>query len=154
MNIEAIQAIFNWMSTMKSSQTSSTTHMRLYLKRILVGFAVILLGLIVFLYLALPIGMGVYAVLPGRETVSGIPEGYKQVTLATDDGVKLKAWYLPPENGTAIILIHGAGASRESLRPYAEMLARQGYGVLALDLRGHGDSEGKINSIRRNMRSG
>ena len=57
---------------MKSNQTSSTTHMRLYLKRILVGFAVILPGLVVFLYMALPVGMGVYAVLPGRETVGGM----------------------------------------------------------------------------------
>jgi pimeloyl-ACP methyl ester carboxylesterase len=57
----------------------------------------------------------------------------------------LAGWYKQPINGTAIILIHGAGGSREGMRPYAEMLARHGYGVLALDLRGHGTSTGRTN---------
>ena len=36
-------------------------------------------------------------------------------------------------------------ASRQSLLPYTAMLARHGYGVLAVDLRGHGASGGKTN---------
>ena len=57
----------------------------------------------------------------------------------------LAGWYKPPLNGAVIILIHGAGGSREGMRPYAAMLARHGYGVLALDLRGHGASTGRTN---------
>ncbi len=33
------------------------------------------------------------------------------------------------------------------MRSYAQMLARRGYGILALDLRGHGASEGKTNRL-------
>lgn len=123
------------------------THKPFNLKRVLWGFGIVLLAAVGLLYLALPIGMGIYTVLPGREAVGGVPEGFEQVKLETDDGVSLAAWYRPPDNGAAIILIHGAGASRESLRPYAEMLAGQGYGVLALDLRGHGESKGKTNRL-------
>jgi predicted alpha/beta hydrolase len=38
----------------------------------------------------------------------------------------------------------GAG---ESIRPYAEMLSCHGYSVLAVDLRGHGGSEGRANRL-------
>src|SRR5690606_19488500 len=59
----------------------------------------------------------------------------------------LKGWYRAPANGAAILLLHGAGSSRESVRPYATFLVRHGYGVLALDLRGHGESAGKTNKL-------
>jgi pimeloyl-ACP methyl ester carboxylesterase len=42
-------------------------------------------------------------------------------------------------SGPALILIHGITESRESWRPLIEPLAEQ-YDVLAVDLRGHGDS--------------
>ncbi len=47
----------------------------------------------------------------------------------------------------AIILLHGAGGSREAMRPVADMLRRHGYGVLALDQRGHGSSGGATNRL-------
>ena len=122
-------------------------HKPLHFKRVLRGLLITLLLCATLLYLGLPVGMGIYAAHPGREAVGGMPEGFEEVTLMADDSVKLEAWYRPPENGAAIILIHGAGASRESVRPYAMMLARHGYGVLALDLRGHGRSEGKTNRL-------
>ncbi|HSD84574.1 MAG TPA: alpha/beta fold hydrolase [Anaerolineae bacterium] len=100
---------------------------------------------IIVLYIVLPIGVGVSVVLPYQETVGAPPAGFEAIALTTDDQVTLAAWYKPPINGAAIILIHGAGGSREGMRPYAEMLARHGYGVLALDLRGHGTSAGSIN---------
>ncbi len=96
-------------------------------------------------YLVLPVVFGIFAVLPAREPVGAPPEGFDEVTLTTDDGVVLQAWYAPPENGAAIILLHGAGSSRESVRSYAALLASHGYGVLAPDLRGHGESEGPTN---------
>jgi pimeloyl-ACP methyl ester carboxylesterase len=47
----------------------------------------------------------------------------------------------------AVILAHGAGGSREGMRGTARMLAAHGYGVLALDLRGHGESGGRTNRL-------
>jgi len=112
---------------------------------ILRWIAFLVVAVIVVLYIAIPIGFGVSVVLPYKETVGAPPVSFEAVTLTTDDQVMLAGWYKPPINGTAIILIHGAGGSREEMRAYADMLVRHGYGVLALDLRGHGASGGNTN---------
>ncbi len=108
----------------------------------------IILGVILALvYIGLPVGMGIVTILPARTESGGLPSGYQDVTIHTDDGVDLKAWYLPPENGVVIIILHGAGGSRANMLPYGEMLARHGYGALILDQRGHGESQGKTNRL-------
>jgi len=117
------------------------------LKRLLKWIGILLLAAVVILYLLLPAGMGIFVVLPIRAYVGHTPKGFEDVTLRADDGVELKAWYRPATNGRAIILMHGASGSRESVRSYAEMLARHGYGVLVVDLRGHGESKGKMNRL-------
>ena len=100
---------------------------------------------VVLLYIVLPVGIGVAATFPAKESVGPPPDGFEEIALKTDDGVTLAGWYTPPANGAAIVLLHGAGGSREAVRPYAALLARHGYGVLALDLRGHGQSGGWTN---------
>jgi fermentation-respiration switch protein FrsA (DUF1100 family) len=67
---------------------------------------------------------------------------YQDVAFAASDGVTLRGWYLPSENGAAVIVGHGIGTHR-ALGP-AEMLARHGYGVLAFDWRAHGMSDGDL----------
>ncbi len=49
----------------------------------------------------------------------------------------------------ATVLVHGSSASSTSLHPLAEGLARAGYAVYALDMRGHGESgpQGQISYI-------
>ncbi|MBI5564776.1 MAG: alpha/beta fold hydrolase [Chloroflexi bacterium] len=115
------------------------------LKRLLRWIILLLVAAIVVLYIALPIGLGAAAVAPLKSAVGAPPIGFQAITLNTEDGVSLAAWYAPPMNGAAIILIHGAGGSRETVRGYAEMLIRHGYGVLAIDLRGHGESASASN---------
>jgi pimeloyl-ACP methyl ester carboxylesterase len=110
-----------------------------------IGISILVLALI--LYLGLPAVMGIAAVLPTRAAVGQPPQGFEAVSLRAEDGVTLQAWYRPAANGRAIILLHGAGGSRASVRAYAEMLASHAYGVLAVDLRGHGESEGKTNRL-------
>jgi uncharacterized protein len=95
----------------------------------------------------LPFGVVVAAIVPGRETVGRPPAGFETIELRTADNLTLTAWYAPPTNGAAIILVHGAGGSREGLRSQTELLAQHGYGVLALDLRGHGLSTGPTNRL-------
>lgn len=114
----------------------------------ILGWIAIILGiLIVGLYILLPVGMGITAIIPGREAVGSPPMGFEPVEFETEDGISLSAWYTSPTNGAAILLLHGAGSSREQVRPYADMLARHGYGVLAVDLRGHGMSAGQTNRL-------
>ena len=110
-----------------------------------------IVGLLIFiifgLYIGLPVGMAVVATFPSHTTVGTTPDGFQPVTLTTDDNVTLAGWYAPPANRAVIILLHGAGASRDSMRSYAEMLVNHGYGVLTVDLRGHGQSGGKTNRL-------
>ncbi len=69
---------------------------------------------------------------------------YEDVTLTTHDGIHLYGWYIPSQNGAAVILLHGLGGNRlGSLEP-ARMLASQGYGVLLYDQRASGASEGDM----------
>jgi dienelactone hydrolase len=65
------------------------------------------------------------------------------VTLTTYDGHRLAAWYVPSRNGAAVIAFPG----RSQPVRHARMLARHGYGVLLLDRRGEGASEGDYNAF-------
>ena len=67
---------------------------------------------------------------------------YIDVTLTTSDGVELDAWYLPSANGAAIVLLGGCCSARDDQLDNATLLARHGYGVLMLDVRGRGGSGG------------
>jgi pimeloyl-ACP methyl ester carboxylesterase len=58
------------------------------------------------------------------------------------DGIELYGWYIPSQNGAAVILIHGYGGNRVDTLGVAAMLARHGYGTLLYDLRASGESEG------------
>jgi dienelactone hydrolase len=65
------------------------------------------------------------------------------VQIKTEDDQTLVASFYKPASGRApaVILVHDAGASRVQLEPFAERLSKQGFGVLTLDLRGHGASK-------------
>lgn len=67
---------------------------------------------------------------------------YETVAFNTADDLTLSAWYIPSQNGAAIIAVHGSHGNRTDTVGHAAMLARSGYGVLMLDLRGHGNSGG------------
>ena len=78
-------------------------------------------------------------VLPGESRAA------QRVTIRADDGVVLTAtWYEPPTRGPAVILVHMLHRSRRDFDALASRLASEGIGALALDLRGHGDSQGSI----------
>jgi uncharacterized protein len=62
----------------------------------------------------------------------------------------LAAWYVPPRNGVGVLLVHGSGGSRQRVADRAAMLARHGYGVLALDLPGNGESRGHSSGLGDN----
>lgn len=64
------------------------------------------------------------------------------ITLTTEDNWKLAAIYYPSENGKAVILLHDIERKKEDFSSFAAKLADSKYGVIALDLRGHGQSTG------------
>ena len=81
-----------------------------------------------------------------QESSLGIP--HEEVAIETEDGRELSAWYVPSRNRTAVLLSHGSGGSRERVAAHARMLARHGYGVLAIDNPGNGESDGPLERTR------
>ena len=69
---------------------------------------------------------------------------YEDVTFPTRDGLTLSGWYIPSQNGAAIIAAHARNGNRTGMIYHADFLARHGYGVLLFDLRGHGESQGEL----------
>ena len=73
--------------------------------------------------------------------------GARSVTFSAPDGVRLSGWYVPSRNRAAVILLHGSHGDRTSTEDYVRFLSRGGYGVLAFDARGHGQSGGHTNAL-------
>jgi pimeloyl-ACP methyl ester carboxylesterase len=67
---------------------------------------------------------------------------FESVTLTTDDGVELAGWYVAGTNRAGLVVLHGGGSSRSDVLDQAAALVRSGYGVVLIDARGHGASEG------------
>jgi uncharacterized protein len=103
-------------------------------------------ALLVVQFVLLTVPMAVYAThVPVEPFTASPPPGTTFVLVEAADGVDLAAWYTPATNGAAVVLRHGSGAgsSRASTATHAAVLASRGYGVLAMDARGHGESAGR-----------
>ena len=64
----------------------------------------------------------------------------QRVTFTTSDGVMITGDYWQSDSPRAILLLHMMPSDRSSWKPITEDLWRLGYKVLAIDLRGHGES--------------
>ena len=97
----------------------------------------------------IPLVVGVYTVHAPRLPIDDAAVGVKHenVRIPMSDGRKLSAWYIPSHNGAAVVAIHGSSGNRSRVVDHARMLARHGYGVLALDLPGNGESDGRSNGL-------
>lgn len=80
---------------------------------------------------------------PNKNVYGAPPRGVEELTLRTSDAVTLNAWYRAPTAGGPLILyFHGNGGNVTSLGPQIEAFVEAGAGVLAIDYRGFGNSEG------------
>jgi uncharacterized protein len=68
---------------------------------------------------------------------------YETVSFESSDGLSLNGWFVPSKNGATVIVYPG----KKGTQKHARMLTRHGYGVLVLDRRGEGDSEGDANAL-------
>lgn len=57
------------------------------------------------------------------------------------DGLKLAVDVSGPVDGQPVLLAHGGGQTKRAWRKTAEVLAEAGYRAIAVDLRGHGQSQ-------------
>jgi pimeloyl-ACP methyl ester carboxylesterase len=69
----------------------------------------------------------------------------EDVRIVSEDRLTLVGTYYAPRRSKQLapgaLLVHDAGRQRSDLTELAERLQKQGFGVLVLDLRGHGDSK-------------
>ena len=70
----------------------------------------------------------------------------EDVTIATDDGLRLAAWLVPRPGAPAVVLLHGYPAEKADMLPLAAALARD-FAVLLPDLRSFGASEGRATTL-------
>jgi fermentation-respiration switch protein FrsA (DUF1100 family) len=72
--------------------------------------------------------------------------GVEDVWLATDDGVRINAFYRSePASKQVLLWFHGNAENIGYDLPFLKLLARLGVNILAVDYRGYGKSEGKPN---------
>jgi pimeloyl-ACP methyl ester carboxylesterase len=65
-----------------------------------------------------------------------------RVSVETRDGWKISGLYHPPRRRLPVaILIHGAESGKGEWEGFSPMLWERGFGTLAIDLRGHGESK-------------
>ena len=69
--------------------------------------------------------------------------GFQDLVLPTPDGVRLVAWWKPPQSGKALVLyFHGNGGSLWNRRLRAKALTESGRGLLMISYRGYSGSTG------------
>jgi len=72
---------------------------------------------------------------------AGLP--WREVRLPTANGKQLFGWFIPTaQPGPALVVMHGWGGNAEMMLPLAAPLHAAGYGLLLIDARCHGRSEG------------
>jgi hypothetical protein len=96
-------------------------------------------GLAAF-FVLLPVCLAIVATHKARSPVTATLG--QDVTLHTSDGLSLAASYVPSRNGAAVIVFPGR---TPATRQHAQLLADPRYGVLTLDRRGEGESQGELN---------
>lgn len=117
---------------------SDGTRRQRYVRRSAIALGAPVLAVAVGWFVIFPVGLGyiyTHTAPQPREPDLGVP--YETVTVTTDDGLGLTASYVPSQNRAAIVLYPGASRVDE-----ARMLIAHGYGVMLLDPRGQGGSDG------------
>jgi pimeloyl-ACP methyl ester carboxylesterase len=110
------------------------------------AFFTVVLYLIVLI--SLPVYYGFLRVRPAHSQIccqTPADDGFQfeEISFQTHDGLTLRGWHIPGQNGAVIIGLHGYGGNRLGTWPQTRLLAKQGYGVLLYDQRATGQSDGE-----------
>ncbi|MFT5291819.1 MAG: pimeloyl-ACP methyl ester carboxylesterase [Planctomycetota bacterium] len=72
------------------------------------------------------------------------PVSFQVVQIVTEDKLTLAgSWFAPRKKGQpvpGVVLVHDAGSDRSSMDGVADRLRKDGFAVVSVDLRGHGES--------------
>jgi len=96
-------------------------------------------------FLLFPLGLSYGFTHAARTTTArgDLGRPYETVAFDASDGPRLNGWFVPSRNGATVIVYPGKKGSQK----HARMLVRNGYGVLVMDRRGEGESEGDPNAL-------
>jgi len=105
-----------------------------FLKRLIVIGTIVFILLVISIYTSFCLGN------------TGI--SIEQISLTTSDGIQLNAEVYKPTTSSdrlpAIVVCHGIMATHTMMQSYSLEFAKQGFLVIAIDMRGHGGSGGSI----------
>jgi hypothetical protein len=123
-----------------TSRRRDETLRRRYGRRALITIA----ALVSAYFVVLPVAIAIVVNHKARAPIVApdLVRPHEQVSLRTSDGLELFGWYATSRNRAAVIVFPGHGGPAL----HARMLVRHGYGVLMLDRRGEGDSQGDYNA--------
>jgi len=104
---------------------------------------------IVFLMVAIVLGLGASWIAGSimtsghHTTVAAAKPPAEDLKFLTEDGLTIAGTFTPghDDHSPAVLLLHGVGASRQATAANAAWLASLGYAALAIDFRGHGQSD-------------
>ncbi|MET1159523.1 MAG: alpha/beta fold hydrolase [Thermoprotei archaeon] len=86
----------------------------------------------------------------GKWTPSDLGLSYERIEYKTREGIVLRGWLVKGSTDKAIVLIHGYTSSKwdeDYMKPALEVLGKNGYTVLVVDMRGHGESDGEYTTL-------
>jgi uncharacterized protein len=103
----------------------------------------------IILTLALSYYVGNQFTRPLDHKVAPLAANEERLDIKASDGVRVAASYFPvvQKDAPGILLLHGNQASREMYGNHIAWLNAAGYAVLAVDFRGHGESQGETRSF-------
>lgn len=81
--------------------------------------------------------------------LTGCAKMPEEITLQTEDGVKIHSTFYDAKSDKAVILLHRLGKDKNNWKELAPLLVKSGFSATAIDLRGHGQSteKFKLNSL-------
>jgi len=86
----------------------------------------------------------------GEWTPKDLGFDYEDVEFTTEDGLRLRGWWIDRGSEGTVIPLHGYTRSRWDevyMKDTVEFLLERGYNVLTFDFRGHGESEGTYTTV-------
>lgn len=99
-------------------------------------------GLLILFLIFIFVGAVYWRFVFQSSPVQELSESMKEIiNLQTQDGVQIVGDYYSTLSSKGVLLVHMMPSDRKSWRVFAEKLAQAGFQALAIDLRGHGESE-------------
>lgn len=123
------------------------------LEAIIIGIVIVIIVITgFFVYMA---RVAAYKLLrPPRKVLNWKPSDlgfdYEDVGIETVDKLKLRGWIVPQGSDKTVLVLHGYTSSKydeDYIKPIIEILARNGFNVVAFDFRAHGESDGEITTL-------